>query len=195
MDSIINIIKEISQFFYRIHFKPKLELDFDLYNPSLYDDITFSCGSILKPGIALKLDVYNKGKKEADDVQITLSKVSCNDKSLPIARLKLYWSYQDEKVKSHIPRETKKSIPSRTHEHCDFIHILKDANNSYIENAFFVTEVNQNNILKISGLYEVEITVCGKNIKTFSKKLRFYYNNNEIEKEKIIIPIPTRGFY
>lgn len=131
---------------------------------SLEDGVLFS--KIEDKDFSLKLDVSNKDKSDAEQVQVVLDKIIFENKVHSIEPVNLTL------------------IQSDSHYNCDLLFFIKDEQSTLKENiSSYIIQLNE---LKKSGHYKIELAVGAKNIKTTFWEIDFNFNPDSTDKGKII---------
>ncbi len=131
---------------------------------SLEDGVLFS--KIEDKDFSLKLDVSNKDKSDAEQVQVVLDKIIFENKVHSIEPVNLTL------------------IQSDSHYNCDLLFFIKDEQSTLKENiSSYIIQLNE---LKKSGHYKIELVVGAKNIKTTFWEIDFNFNPDSTDKGKII---------
>lgn len=157
---------------------PKLDIEMNIEDENLFKTCTTGNDTLY----SLKLKISNIGKKTANNVQVIIDKVNCNDN---IAE-NLLFSYQDYSIENNLPILISKNISSKNDVHCDFLYIFCDPSTKEIKQTKFATLVQQHSFFNQSEKYEVYISLSGDNVQTKKYKISFSYDANSLEKKLII---------
>ena len=129
---------------------------------------------------SFKIRVFNDGFTTAKNVQLRIKGFDIrNPPNLGIFNysfFKLFWSYQDQKIRMQLPLDTRMDIQPKSYEDCDFIII-----DEKMLTAFFVSE-QSNLLLNSKGTYGVTIIVSGDNIVSFERVIVFTFDNTNAQK-------------
>ena len=151
--------------------RPKITIEARTDSNDLFTD----CGDF----ISFKLRIKNNGRTYADNVQITIDKVENKDSSefwknkhSPFPPMKLYWSYQDDRLRQKLPRLTTKRLQPKTYEDCDFIFIyIMNKNIKFVSNQSLYTMFEK-------GRYTIHFIISCDNCNSVKKNMSFFYNND-----------------
>lgn len=175
--SLLIIIPLIIHFIKWIIYRPQISINADNKTEALFTECTLNTGS----AISFKLRIINNGIKSAENVQIILDKVEFENNqktiSLKFSPLKLYWSYQDDRILHNLLPLTMKKIQPKAYEDCDFLFFDKQNKCGYF------AAINSTLCIKEYGKYKIKLIISGDNFNSFSKTISFNFNpdNNFIQ--------------
>ena len=172
------IVPLIIQFIKYIIFRPRISIITDINSDELFSECTLIDSSTKIDTISFKIRIRNNGRKSAENVQIIVSKVEFENKkgtqSPRFPPLKLYWSYQDDRITHDLLPLTMKKIQPKSFEDCDFLFLNKQ--NKY---GYFAA-INSKFLINEYGRYTIKLIISGDNFNSFEKSITFTFNpNNE----------------
>lgn len=180
---LVALITIFIPYIYKNINKPKLCISTSGQNKTLFTPVN-------KNGFSLKLDISNTGRSEAIKVQLCLNNIFYKDKELPVAPLKLNWSYQDTEIRLCLPPKTHTSILQGSHAHCDFLFLFENDKKEY--EAFLASQVGQFNKLENDGHYKIKLSVGASEIETSFWEISFDFSKKASDKNEIISNIDCK---
>lgn len=170
------IIPIAVQFIKYVIFRPRILIITDTNSDELFSECTLSNEETTIDAISFKIRIRNKGRKSAENVQIIVNKVEFeNNKGTQTPKfppLKLYWSYQDDRITHKLLPLTMKKIQPKSFEDCDFLFIDKQK-----KCGQFVA-INSKFLINEYGKYTIKLIISGDNFNSFEKPISFRFTQD-----------------
>lgn len=174
------IIPLIVQFLKHLIYKPKVSIKTDISSNELFTECSLNTKTSNLDYISFKIRIVNKGKKTAENVQIVLHTIKVENNQtailLKFPPMKLYWSYQDDRIKNNLIPLTMQKIQPKSFEDCDFLFLDKN------HKIGFFAAMNSPYVIKNYENYRIKLIISGDNFDSFEKTIAFTFNPNDVNK-------------